>query len=111
MKKTNYKFQRAMASLLAFIMVILSTSLLTMISVLAAALYLYMYQQKGLIEELEAAHIMDCMECGACAYICPGRLHLTQTFKTAKQMVKDAAAKRKAAEEAAKAAEAQKKEA
>ena len=54
---------------------------------------------------------MDCMECGACAYICPGRLHLTQTFKTAKQMVKDAAAKRKAAEEAAKAAEAQKKEA
>ncbi|MBR7150195.1 MAG: electron transport complex subunit RsxC [Oscillospiraceae bacterium] len=74
-------------------------------------LYLYMYQQKGLIEELEAAHIMDCMECGACAYICPGRLHLTQTFKTAKQMVKDAAAKRKAAEEAAKAAEAQKKEA
>ena len=74
-------------------------------------LYLYIYQQKGLIEELEAAHIMDCMECGACAYICPGRLHLTQTFKTAKQMVKDAAAKRKAAEEAAKAAEAQKKEA
>ena len=38
-----------------------------------------------MIEELEAANIMDCMECGACAYICPGRLHLTQTFKTGKQ--------------------------
>ena len=69
-------------------------------------LYMYMYEQKGMIEELEAANIMDCMECGACAYICPGRLHLTQTFKTGKQKVKDAAAKRKAAAEAAKAAEA-----
>ena len=36
MKKTNHKFQRAMASLLAFIMIMLSTSLLTTISVLAA---------------------------------------------------------------------------
>ena len=36
MKKTNHKFQRAMASLLAFIMVMISTSLLTTISVLAA---------------------------------------------------------------------------
>ena len=58
---------------------------------------MYMYEQKGMIEELEAANIMDCMECGACAYICPGRLHLTQTFKTGKQKVKDAVAKRKAA--------------
>jgi len=75
-------------------------------------LYLYMYQQKGMVEELEAAHVMDCIECGACAYICPGRLHLTHAFKTGKQMVKDAAAKKKAAEAAAKAAaEAEKKEA
>ena len=36
MKKTNHKFQRAMASFLAFVMVMLSTSLLTTISVLAA---------------------------------------------------------------------------
>jgi len=35
MKKTNHKFQRAMASFLAFVMVMLSTSLLTTISVLA----------------------------------------------------------------------------
>ena len=39
------------------------------------------------------------------AYICPGRLHLTQTFKAGKQLVKEAAARRKAAEDAAKAAE------
>ena len=36
MKKTNHKFQRALASILAFVMVMLSTSLLTTISVLAA---------------------------------------------------------------------------
>ena len=58
-------------------------------------LYLYMYEQRNMIEALKEANIMDCMECGACAYICPGRLHLTQTFKTAKQKVKDAAAKRR----------------
>ena len=68
-------------------------------------LYLYMYVQKGLVDELNANNIMDCMECGACAYICPGRLHLTQSFKAGKQMVKDDAAKKKAAAEAAKAAE------
>ena len=73
-------------------------------------LYLYMYQQKGMVDELNANNIMDCMECGACSYICPGRLHLTHSFKIAKQMVKDAAAKAKAAAEAAKAA-AEKKEA
>ena len=68
-------------------------------------LYLYMFVQKGRVDELNDYHIMDCMECGACAYICPGRLHLTQSFKAGKQMVKDDAAKKKAAAEAAKAAE------
>ena len=68
-------------------------------------LYLYMYVQKKRVDELNDAHIMDCMECGACAYICPGRLHLTQSFKAGKQLVKDDAAKKKAAAEAAKAAE------
>ena len=52
-------------------------------------LYMYMYEQKGMIEELEAANIMDCMECGACAYACPARMHLTHMFKTGKQLLKD----------------------
>ena len=72
-------------------------------------LYLHMYEERNMLEELEAAHVMDCLECGACAYVCPGRLHLTQSCKAGKQKLKDAAAKRKAAEEAAKAA-AEKKE-
>ena len=55
-------------------------------------LFLYQYASKGLVDELNDAHIMDCMECGACAYTCPARLHLTHMFKTGKQLVKDAAA-------------------
>ena len=74
-------------------------------------LYLYLYVQKNRIEDLEAAHVMDCIECGACSYICHGRLHLTHSFKVGKQKVKEAAAKAKAAAEAAKAAEEAKKEA
>ncbi|MCI8809044.1 MAG: electron transport complex subunit RsxC [Oscillibacter sp.] len=73
-------------------------------------LFLYQYASKGMVDELNDAHIMDCMECGACAYTCPARLHLTHMFKTGKQLVKDAAAKAKAAEEAKKAADAAKDE-
>ena len=68
-------------------------------------LMLYQYAEKGMLDELNDAHIMDCMECGACAYACPARMHLTHMFKTAKQLVKN-----KAAAEAAKAAS-EKKEA
>ena len=70
---------------------------------------MFQYASKGMVEELEAAHIMDCMECGACSYICPARVHLTHMFKTGKQLVKDKAAAEKAA--AAKKAEEEKKEA
>jgi len=68
-------------------------------------LFMYQYAEKGMVDELNEAHIMDCMECGACAYACPARMHLTQMFKTGKQLVKDKAAADKAAAEARKAAE------
>ena len=71
-------------------------------------LFLYQYASKGMVEELNAAHIMDCMECGACSYVCPARMHLTHMFKTGKQLVKDKAAADKAAAEAKKAAQEQK---
>ena len=63
---------------------------------------MYQYASKGMVEELNAAHIMDCMECGACSYICPARMHLTHMFKTGKQLVKDKAAADRAAAEAKK---------
>ena len=72
-------------------------------------LFLYQYERKGMMEELEAGHVMDCIECGACTYICPGRLHLVHSFRTAKQKINTARAAAKAAAEA-KAAAAEKKE-
>ena len=59
-------------------------------------LFLYLYQRKGMLEELEASNVLDCIECGACAYICPGRLHLVQAMRTGKQQVNAARAAAKA---------------
>ena len=73
-------------------------------------LFMYQYASKKMVDELNEAHIMDCMECGACAYACPARMHLTHMFKYGKQLVKDKAAADRAAAEAKKAA-AEKKEA
>ena len=36
-------------------------------------------------ERLEAYHMMDCIECGCCAYGCPARIFLVQHFKVAKR--------------------------
>ncbi len=73
-------------------------------------LYMYMYERKGMLEELEAANVLDCIECGACTYTCPGRLHLVHAFRTGKQKVNMAKAAAKAAAEAAAAKEAEKTE-
>ena len=47
-------------------------------------LYMYMYYEKGMLDELEKLNVSDCIECGCCSYTCPGRLYLTQTFRVAK---------------------------
>ncbi|NNK32528.1 MAG: electron transport complex subunit RsxC [Xanthomonadales bacterium] len=43
-------------------------------------------------EEYEAMangyHLMDCFECGACAYVCPSHIPLVQYFRLAKKMVR-----------------------
>ncbi|WP_412316407.1 hypothetical protein [Intestinimonas butyriciproducens] len=36
-------------------------------------LIMNMYASKNRLEELEAANVFDCIECGSCSYICPGR--------------------------------------
>lgn len=48
-------------------------------------LFMYQYAEKGMIDELNAAHIMDCMECGAALTACPARMHLTHS-SDAKQL-------------------------
>ena len=54
--------------------------------------FMYHFEHAEMLEELEKANVMDCLECGACSYICPGRLHLVQTFRTGKQKINNARA-------------------
>ena len=70
--------------------------------------FMYMYYSKGDFENMEKYHILDCFECGSCAYNCPARMPLTHAFKTAKLMFQAKAAAEKAKAEAAAAKEAQK---
>jgi len=58
--------------------------------------FLYRAERNSDLAKLEALHVMDCIECGCCSYTCPGKLHLVQSFRTAKQKLRDAAAKAKA---------------
>ena len=59
-------------------------------------LYMYQAERKNDLPRLDQLHVMDCIECGCCSYTCPGKLHLVQSFRTAKQKVRDAATRAKA---------------
>jgi Na+-translocating ferredoxin:NAD+ oxidoreductase subunit C len=42
------------------------------------------YARKGRYEEMEAMHLMDCMLCGSCSYVCPSKIPLSQLFQAGK---------------------------
>ena len=46
----------------------------------------------GDVEEMKASNIMDCIECGCCAYTCPASVPLVLGFRSAKHMIREAAA-------------------
>lgn len=50
-------------------------------------LYLNLYAKKGDWDMCEKYNILDCIECGVCSYLCPGRQHPLQNLRTAKQKV------------------------
>lgn len=52
-------------------------------------LNLYRYVNSGNKEELQRLNMEDCMECGCCAYVCPGHLPLVETFKAGKKLLKE----------------------
>jgi electron transport complex protein RnfC len=43
-----------------------------------------MLAQLGRYEEMEAAHLADCMLCGSCSYVCPSNIPLSQMFALGK---------------------------
>ncbi len=53
-------------------------------------LYLYRFTLAKDTERLNKLNISDCMECGSCAYTCPARLPLVETFRTGKNLLKEA---------------------
>jgi len=42
----------------------------------------------GRYEEMEANHLVDCMLCGACSYVCPSNIPLSQLFSAAKNQTR-----------------------
>ncbi|HEY8345011.1 MAG TPA: electron transport complex subunit RsxC [Bacillota bacterium] len=55
--------------------------------------FLGLYCEHDQIDKAEAYGVLDCRECGSCAYVCPARRPLTQMFKNTKNKL--IAAKRK----------------
>ena len=52
--------------------------------------------RKGLWEEMEENHVLDCFECAACSYVCPSGIPLVQSFRVGKSMIRERMAKEKA---------------
>ena len=59
-------------------------------------LMMYRAERRGDLEELKAQNVMDCIECGCCAYSCPATIPLVQSFRAGKQRIRDAMPPRKA---------------
>ncbi|MPM23885.1 Electron transport complex subunit RsxC [bioreactor metagenome] len=54
-----------------------------------------MFFSKRKWNDMENMHVMDCMECGSCQFICPARISLLQGFRTAKAEIRNLATKAK----------------
>lgn len=46
------------------------------------------YARKGRYDEMEAMHLMDCMLCGSCSYVCPSKIPLAQLFHASKTAIR-----------------------
>lgn len=54
-------------------------------------LYLYRFRENA--EQLKRLHGLDCIECGCCAYTCPGKLPLVEKIRGGKQILREAVGK------------------
>ena len=55
---------------------------------------MYKSLYSGDLDEMRGTNIMDCIECGCCAYTCPACVPLVLAFRSAKQQLRNAAAKK-----------------
>ena len=53
-------------------------------------LYLYRFTKLRSVAQLTRFHLMDCIECGCCSFICAGQLPLVEQIRAGKQMWKEA---------------------
>jgi electron transport complex protein RnfC len=45
------------------------------------------------VDGLNQYHVMDCIECGCCTYVCPAKRYLVQSIRNGKTYVRQEAAK------------------
>ena len=50
---------------------------------------LYWYARAKDHEQLSEHRLLDCIECGACAYVCPSQIPLVQYYRAAKGQMRD----------------------
>ena len=62
-------------------------------------LYMYRYAKCENAKELQRLALLDCMECGSCAFTCPGKLPLVEQFRKGKALLRKAMAEKKEKEE------------
>ena len=53
-------------------------------------LFMYKAERSSNLEDMKKFNVMDCIECGCCAYTCPATIPLVQSFRTGKQKLRDA---------------------
>jgi electron transport complex protein RnfC len=45
------------------------------------------YISKEMYDEADAYNVLDCIECGSCAYVCPSKINLVHFMKLGKYHV------------------------
>lgn len=48
-------------------------------------------------EKMQAFHILSCVECGSCSFVCPSNIPLVQRFRVAKTLLREKGARQKIA--------------
>ena len=55
---------------------------------------MYNAERSSDLDEMKVLNMLDCIECGCCAFTCPAGIPLVQSFRTGKQKLRDAMAKK-----------------